>query len=163
MKNTEQLSTSPHKSRHLISIIFGRLSNFDESFPKRITQYILYGDELDVLTDFDKLCQTPDNANEIYQLLRSLYGYPDSWDKYKLKTYASTQGCIDFYKLLTDVYTPEQIIRFDRFFAILCDHLGFIKHIDKQIPSCFIYLLYDGLLITIFNPLSELDKSLPER
>ena len=163
MKNTEQLSTRPHKSRHLISIIFGLLSNFDESFPKRITQYILYGDELDVLTDFDKLCQIPDNANEIYQLLRSLYGYPDSWDKYKLKTYASTQGCIDFYKLLTDVYTPEQIIRFDRFFAILCEHLGFIKHIDKQIPSCFIYLLYDGLLITIFNPLSELDKSLPER
>ena len=163
MKTTEQLSTSPHKSRHLISTIFGRLSNFDESFPKRITQYILYGDELDVLTDFDKLCQIPDNANEIYQLLRSLYGYPDSWDKYKLKTYASTQGCIDFYKLLTDVYTPEQIIRFDRFFAILCEHLGFIKHIDKQIPSWFIYLLYDGLLITIFNPLSELDKSLPER
>ena len=163
MKNTEQLSTSPHKSRHLISIIFGRLSNFDESFPKRITQYILYGDELDVLTDFDKLCQIPDNANEIYQLLRSLYGYHDSWDKYELKSYASTQGCIDFYKLLTDVYTPEQIIRFDRFFAILCEHLGFIKHIDKQIPSWFIYLLYDGLLITIFNPLSELDKSLPER
>ena len=163
MKTTEQLSTSPHKSRHLISTIFGRLSNFDESFPKRITQYILYGDELDVLTDFDKLCQTPDNANEIYQLLRSLYGYHDSWDKYELKSYASTQGCIDFYKLLTDVYTPEQIIRFDRFFAILCKYLGFIKHIDKQIPSCFIYLLYDGLLITIFNPLSELDKSLPER
>ena len=163
MKTTEQLSTSPHKSRHLISTIFGRLSNFDESFPKRITQYILYGDELDVLTDFDKLCQIPDNANEIYQLLRSLYGYHDSWDKYELKSYASTQGCIDFYKLLTDVYTPEQIIRFDHFFAILCEHLGFIKHIDKQIPSCFIYLLYDGLLITIFNPLSELDKSLPER
>ena len=163
MKTTEQLSTSPHKSRHLISIIFGLLSNFDESFPKRITQYILYGDELDVLTDFDKLCQVPDNANEIYQLLRSLYGYHDSWDKYELKSYASTQGCIDFYKLLTDVYTPEQIIRFDHFFAILCEHLGFIKHIDKQIPSCFIYLLYDGLLITIFNPLSELDKSLPER
>ncbi|MFQ1054004.1 DUF4132 domain-containing protein [Gilliamella apicola] len=163
MKTTEQLSTSPHKSRHLISTIFGRLSNFDESFPKRITQYILYGDELDVLTDFDKLCQIPDNANEIYQLLRSLYGYHDSWDKYELKSYASTQGCIDFYKLLTDVYTPEQIIRFDRFFAILCEHLGFIKHIDKQIPSWFIYLLYDGLLITIFNPLSELDKSLPER
>ena len=163
MKTTEQLSTSPHKSRHLISTIFGRLSNFDESFPKRITQYILYGDELDVLTDFDKLCQIPDNANEIYQLLRSLYGYHDSWDKCELKTHASTQGCIDFYKLLTDVYTPEQIIRFDRFFAILCEHLGFIKHIDKQIPSWFIYLLYDGLLITIFNPLSELDKSLPER
>ena len=163
MKTTEQLSTSPHKSRHLISIIFGLLSNFDESFPKRITQYILYGDELDVLTDFDKLCQIPDNANEIYQLLRSLYGYHDSWDKCELKTHASTQGCIDFYKLLTDVYTPEQIIRFDRFFAILCEHLGFIKHIDKQIPSWFIYLLYDGLLITIFNPLSELDKSLPER
>ena len=163
MKTTEQLSTSPHKSRHLISTIFGRLSNFDESFPKRITQYILYGDELDVLTDFDKLCQIPDNANEIYQLLRSLYGYHDSWDKYELKSYASTQGCIDFYKLLTDVYTPEQIIRFDHFFAILCEHLGFIKHIDKQILSCFIYLLYDGLLITIFNPLSELDKSLPER
>ena len=164
MKNTEQLSTSPHKSRHLISIIFGRLSNFDESFPKRITQYILYGDELDVLTDFDKLCQTPDNANEIYQLLRRPYGYYTLWnDEYGLKTHASTQGRIDFYKLLTDVYTPEQIIRFDRFFAILCEHLGFIKHIDKQIPSCFIYLLYDGLLITIFNPLSELDKSLPER
>ena len=163
MKTTEQLSTSPHKSRHLISTIFGRLSNFDESFPKRITQYILYGDELDVLTDFDKLCQIPDNANEIYQLLRSLYGYHDSWDKCELKTHASTQGCIDFYKLLTDVYTPEQIIRFDRFFAILCKHLGFIKHIDKQIPSWFIYLLCDGLLITIFNPLSELDKSLPER
>ena len=163
MKTTEQLSTSPHKSRLLISIIFGLLSNFDESFPKRITQYILYGDELDVLTDFDKLCQIPDNANEIYQLLRSLYGYHDSWDKYELKSYASTQGCIDFYKLLTDVYTPEQIIRFDHFFAILCEHLGFIKHIDQQIPSCFIYLLYDGLLITIFNPLSELDKSLPER
>ena len=163
MKTTEQLSTSPHKSRHLISTIFGRLSNFDESFPKRITQYILYGDELDVLTDFDKLCQIPDNANEIYQLLRSLYGYHDSWDKCELKTHASTQGCIDFYKLLTEVYTPEQIIRFDRFFAILCEHLGFIKHIDKQIPSWFIYLLYDGLLITIFNPLSELDKSLPER
>ena len=165
MKTTEQLSTSPHKSRHLISTIFGRLSNFDESFPKRITQYILYGDGLDVLTDFDELCQISDNANKIYQLLRRPYGgYYTLWnDECGLKTHASTQGRIDFYKLLTDVYTPEQIIRFDRFFAILCEHLGFIKHIDKQIPSWFIYLLYDGLLITIFNPLSELDKSLPER
>ncbi|MFQ0992069.1 HEAT repeat domain-containing protein, partial [Gilliamella apicola] len=164
MKNTEQLSTSPHKSKQLITIIINSLSELDESLSDRITQYILYGDGLDVLTDFDELCQIPDNANKIYQLLRRPYGYYTLWyDECGLKTHASTQGRIDFYKLLTDVYTPEQIIRFDRFFAILCEHLGFIKHIDKQIPSWFIYLLYDGLLITIFNPLSELDKSLPER
>ncbi|ORF62770.1 hypothetical protein B5801_01005, partial [Gilliamella apicola] len=164
MKNTEQLSTSPHKSKQLITIILNSLSELDESLSDRITQYILYGDGLDVLTDFDELCQIPDNANKIYQLLRRPYGYYTLWnDECGLKTHASTQGRIDFYKLLTDVYTPEQIIRFDRFFAILCEHLGFIKHIDKQIPSWFIYLLYDGLLITIFNPLSELDKSLPER
>ncbi|ORF44306.1 hypothetical protein, partial [Gilliamella apicola] len=114
--------------------------------PERITKYILHGDELDVLDDFDKLCQIPDNANDIYDLLRRPSDYYSTWDEFEPKTHPSKKARIDFYKFWTDVYTPEQIIRFARVLAILCDHLDFIKHISKQTPSWFIYLLYDGLI-----------------
>ena len=63
MNETEQLSPA-----QLINTIFEPLIEQDKSLPSRITQYILQGDELNVLIDFDKLCQIPGNANQIYEL-----------------------------------------------------------------------------------------------
>ena len=151
MKEIKQLSTKTHTSEELITAIFKPLSEQDKSLPTRITQYILHGDELDVLVDFDKLCQIPNKANDLYELLQSPSGIYRSrfyYFSYE-KLHPSLKARIDVYKSWTDIYTPEQIIRFARVFATLIDHLHFIKRINEQIPSWFIYLLYDGLITTL--------------
>ena len=138
MNETEQLSPA-----QLINTIFEPLIEQDKSLPSRITQYILQGDELNVLIDFDKLCQIPGNANQIYELLRGPAGFSSS------NIHPSLQARIDFYKIWTDAYTPEQIIRFARVVATLFEHLHFIECITEKLPKWFIYLLYDGLLTTL--------------
>ena len=143
MNETEQLSPA-----QLINTIFEPLIEQDKSLPSRITQYILQGDELNVLIDFDKLCQIPGNANQIYELLRGPAGFSS------FNIHPSLQARIDFYKIWTDAYTPEQIIRFARVVATLFEHLHFIECITEKLPKWFIYLLYDGLLTTL--PRSEL-------
>ncbi|ORF54616.1 hypothetical protein B5798_06090 [Gilliamella apicola] len=142
MKEIKQLSPE-----QLIKTIFEPLSVLAKSLPTRITQYILHGDELDVLVDFDKLCQIPGDANKIYELLRRPSDFYYSRDYYDIHPLEKAR--VDFYKLWTDAYTPEQIIRFARVLATLFDHLRFIKRISEQIPSWFIYLLYDGLITTL--------------
>uniref|UniRef100_UPI002FEE4EF6 DUF4132 domain-containing protein n=1 Tax=Gilliamella apicola TaxID=1196095 RepID=UPI002FEE4EF6 len=141
-----------------INTIFKPLSELDKSLPERVTQYILHSDEIDVLADFDKLCQNSANVDKIYDLLRGPYGRFSSWDECELKTNASIQGRIDFYKLWTDAYTPEQIIRYARFSAILFDHSSQIKRISEQIPSWLRYLLYDGLITTLLSYSENKDK-----
>ena len=151
MKEIKQLSTKTHTSEELITAIFKPLSEQDKSLPTRITQYILHGDELDVLVDLEKLCQIPNKANDLYELLQSSSGIYRSrfyYFSYE-KLHPSLKARIDMYKSWTDIYTPEQIIRFARVFATLIDHLHFIKRINEQIPSWFIYLLYDGLITTL--------------
>ncbi len=156
MKTTEQLSISSNVSKQLINTIFKPLSELDKSLPERVTQYILLGDEIDVLADFDKLCQKSANVDKIYELLRgpadlySLYNYQ--------KIHPLEKARINFYKLWTDAYAPEQIIRFARFSAILFDHLSHIKRITEQIPSWFMYLLYDGLITTLPSYSENKDK-----
>ena len=151
MKEIKQLSTKTHTSEELITVIFKPLSEQDKSLPTRITQYILYGDEIDVLVDLEKLCQIPNKANDLYELLQSPSGIYRSrfyYFSYE-KLHPSFKARIDVYKSWTDIYTPEQIIRFARVFATLIDHLHFIKRINEQIPSWFLYLLYDGLITTL--------------
>ena len=138
MNETEQLSPA-----QLINTIFEPLIEQNKSLPSRITQYILQGDELNVLIDFDKLCQIPGNANQIYELLRGPAGFSS------FNIHPSLQARIDFYKIWTDAYTPEQIIRFARVVATLFEHLHFIECITEKLPKWFIYLLYDGLLTTL--------------
>ncbi len=156
MKTTEQLSINSNGSKQLINTIFKPLSELDKSLPERVTQYILHGDEIDVLADFDKLCQKSANVDKIYELLRgpadlySLYNYHNIHPLQKAR--------INFYKLWTDAYTPEQIIRFARFSAILFDHLSDIKRISEQIPSWLMYLLYDGLITTLPSYSKNKDK-----
>ena len=153
MNEIEQLSPE-----QLINTIFKPLSELDKSLPERVTQYILHSDEIDVLADFDKLCQNSANVDKIYDLLRGPYGRFSSWDECELKTNASIQGRIDFYKLWTDAYTSEQIIRYARFSAILFDHSSQIKRISEQIPSWLRYLLYDGLITTLLSYSENKDK-----
>ena len=153
MNEIEQLSPE-----QLINTIFKPLSELDKSLPERVTQYILHSDEIEVLADFDKLCQNSANVDKIYDLLRGPYGRFSSWDECELKTNASIQGRIDFYKLWTDAYTPEQIIRYARFSAILFDHSSQIKRISEQIPSWLRYLLYDGLITTLLSYSENKDK-----
>ncbi|WP_334327976.1 DUF4132 domain-containing protein [Gilliamella apicola] len=153
MNEIEQLSPE-----QLINTIFKSLSELDKSLPERVTQYILHSDEIDVLADFDKLCQNSANVDKIYDLLRGPYGRFSSWDECELKTNASIQGRIDFYKLWTDAYTPEQIIRYARCSAILFDHSSQIKRISEQIPSWLRYLLYDGLITTLLSYSENKDK-----
>ena len=156
MKTTEQLSINSNGSKQLINTIFKPLSELDKSLPERVTQYILHGDEIDVLADFDKLCQKSANVDKIYELLRgpadlySLYNYHNIHPLQKAR--------INFYKHWTDAYTPEQIIRFARFSAILFDHLSDIKRISEQIPSWLMYLLYDGLITTLPSYSENKDK-----
>ena len=156
MKTTEQLSINSNGSKQLINTIFKPLSELDTSLPERATQYILHGDEIDVLADFDKLCQKSTNVDKIYELLRgpadlySLYNYHNIHPLQKAR--------INFYKLWTDAYTPEQIIRFARFSAILFDHSSQIKRISEQIPSWLMYLLYDGLITTLPSYSKNKDK-----
>ena len=138
MNETEQLSPA-----QLINTIFEPLIEQNKSLPSRITQYILQGDELNVLIDFDKLCQIPGNANQIYELLRGPAGFSS------FNIHPSLQARIDFYKIWTDAYTPEQIIRFARVVATLFEHLHFIECITEKLPKWFICLLYDGLLTTL--------------
>ena len=147
MKNTEQLSTNSHVSKQLISTIFNPLNELDKTLPARLTQYILHGDELAVLADFDKLCQMPNNFTKIHELLQrpaELYNL-----NFFGEIHSSLEARINFYILWTDAYTPEQIIRFARVLATLCDHSSFIKPTCEQLPSWFIYLLYDGIVATL--------------
>ncbi|KES09391.1 hypothetical protein SASC598O02_014510 [Snodgrassella alvi SCGC AB-598-O02] len=150
MKKTEQFSTSLLISDQLITTIFNPLSELDKSLPERITQYILHGEELAVLADFDKLCQVPNNFTNIYELLQRPAELHNV-DSY-VKIHPPLQARVNFYKLWTDAYTPEQIIRFARVFATLFDHSSFIKHTSEQLPSWFICLLYDGLITTLSCP-----------
>ena len=151
MNEIEQLSPE-----QLINTIFNPLSELDKSLPERVTQYILHGDEIDVLADFDKLCQKSANVDKIFELLRGPAAFYSSYN-YK-KIHPLQKARINFYKLWTDAYTPEQIIRFARFSAILFDHLSDIKRISEQIPSWLMYLLYDGLITTLPSYSENKDK-----
>ena len=156
MKTTEQLSINSNGSKQLINTIFKPLSELDKSLPERVTQYILHGDEIDVLADFDKLCQKSANVDKIYELLRGPAAFYSSYNYQKIHPLQKAR--INFYKLWTDAYTPEQIIRFARFSAILFDHLSHIKRISEQIPSWLMYLLYDGLITTLPSYSENKDK-----
>ena len=151
MKKIRQLLTKTLSSKKLITTIFKPLSEQDKSLPTRITQYILHGDEIDVLFDFDKLCQIPNNAVKLYELLKRPSEIYCSRHYYRIDSGIDPllKARINIYKSWTDIYTPEQIIRFARVFATLFDHLHFIKRINEQIPSWFLYLLYDGLITTL--------------
>ena len=151
MKKITQLLTKTLSSKKLITTVFKPLSEQDKSLPTRITQYILHGDEIDVLVDFDKLCQIPNNAVKIYELLKRPSEIYCSRHYYRIDSGIDPllKARINIYKSWTDIYTPEQIIRFARVFATLFDHLHFIKRINEQIPSWFLYLLYDGLITTL--------------
>ena len=151
MKKITQLLTKTLSSKKLITTVFKPLSEQDKSLPTRITQYILHGDEIDVLFDFDKLCQIPNNAVKLYELLKRPSEFYCSRHYYRIDSGIDPllKARINIYKSWTDIYTPEQIIRFARVFATLFDHLHFIKRINEQIPSWFIYLLYDGLITTL--------------
>ena len=151
MKEIKQLSTKTHTSEELITAIFNPLSEQDKSLPTRITQYILHGDEIDVLVDLKKLCQIPNNANALYILLQRPSGiyHPRSYYRINEDFHPSFKARIDVYKFWTNTYTPEQIIRFARVFATLFDNLSSIEIINEQIPSWFLYLLYDGLITTL--------------
>ena len=152
MKKAEQLSTSPHASNQLINTIFKPLSQLDKTLPTRIIEYILHGDELDVLVDFDKLCQISNNAVKLYELLERPAEFHCSRYNYSSINYGIhwlLKARNNFYKSWTDTYTPEQIVRYARVLATLFDHLHFIKYVSEQIPSWFIYLLYDGLITTL--------------
>ena len=151
MNEIEQLSPE-----QLINTIFKPLSELDKSLPERVTQYILHGDEIDVLADFDKLCQKSANVDKIYELLRGPAAFYSSYNYQKIHPLQKAR--INFYKLWTDAYTPEQIIRFARFSAILFDHLSDIKRISEQIPSWLMYLLYDGLITTLPSYSKNKDK-----
>ena len=154
MKEIKQLSTKTHTSEELITAIFKPLSEQDKSLPTRITQYILHGNGIDVLVDLKKLCQIPNNANALYELLQRPSGIyrPRYYNYINEEFHPSFQARIDVYKSWTDIYTPEQIIRFARVFATLFDHLSFIKLINEQLPSWFIYLLYDALITSLPGP-----------
>ena len=156
MKTTEQLSINSNGSKQLINTIFKPLSELDKSLPERVTQYILHGDEIDVLADFDKLCQKSANVDKIFELLRGPAAFYSSYNYQKIHPLQKAR--INFYKLWTDAYTPEQIIRFARFSAILFDHLSHIKRISEQIPSWLMYLLYDGLITTLPSYSENKDK-----
>ena len=151
MKEIKQLSTKTHTSEELITAIFKPLSDQDKSLPIRITQYILHGNGIDVLVDLEKLCQIPNNANALYILLQRPSGiyHPRSYYRINEDFHPSFKARIDVYKFWTDTYTPEQIIRFARVFATLFDHLSSIEIINEQIPSWFLYLLYDALITTL--------------
>ena len=151
MNEIEQLSPE-----QLINTIFKPLSELDKSLPERVTQYILHGDEIDVLADFDKLCQKSANVDKIYELLRGPAAFYSSYNYQKIHPLQKAR--INFYKLWTDAYTPEQIIRFARISAILFDHLSNIKRISEQIPSWIMYLLYDGLITTLPSYSENKDK-----
>ncbi|OTQ09510.1 hypothetical protein B6C91_08865, partial [Gilliamella apicola] len=151
MNEIEQLSPE-----QLINTIFKPLSELDKSLPERVTQYILHGDELDVLDDFNKLCQISGNANKISQLLQGPASFDSSYNYRKFNPLVKAR--IDFYKLWTDAYTPEQIIRFAQVLATLFDHLSYIKHISDQVPSWLMYLLYDGLITTLPSDTVYKDK-----
>ena len=161
MKKAEQLSTSPHASNQLINTIFKPLSQLDKTLPTRIIEYILHGDELDVLVDFDKLCQISNNAVKLYELLEKPAQFYCSRYNYCSIDYGIhwlLKARNNFYKSWTDTYTPEQIVRYARVLATLFDHLHFIKYVSEQIPSWFIYLLYDGLITTLPSYSENKDK-----
>ena len=142
MNEIEQLSPE-----QLINTIFEPLSEQDKSLPSRITQYILQGDELDVLVEFDKLCQISDIAYKLHECICRpcrLYSLLTS-----VKIEITEQARIEFYRRWTGTFSSEQIIRFARIFATLCDRLSVVEVSSEKLPTWFIYLLYDGLITTL--------------
>ncbi|WP_334327410.1 DUF4132 domain-containing protein [Gilliamella apicola] len=142
MNEIEQLSPE-----QLINTIFEPLSEQDKSLPSRITQYILQGDELDVLVEFDKLCQISDIAYKLHECMCRpcrLYSLLTS-----VKIEITEQARIEFYRRWTGTFSSEQIIRFARIFATLCDRLSVVEVSSEKLPTWFIYLLYDGLITTL--------------
>ena len=142
MNKIEQLSPE-----QLINTIFEPLSEQDKSLPSRITQYILQGDELDVLVEFDKLCQISDIAYKLHECICRpcrLYSLLTS-----VKIEITEQARIEFYRRWTGTFSSEQIIRFARIFATLCDRLSVVEVSSEKLPTWFIYLLYDGLITTL--------------
>jgi hypothetical protein len=158
MKKIKQLLNKTLLSKQLITTIFNPLSELDKSLPKRIIQYILHGDEHDVLLDCGKLCHILSNHNSVYESLRTPSAFYHTHELF-FEHYPLEKAHIDFYKLWTDAYTPEQIIRFARVITALFDYLHSNELITEQIPSWFIYLLYDGLITTLPTYCEEDNKN----
>ena len=158
MKKIKQLLNKTLLSKQLITTIFNPLSELDKSLPKRIIQYILHDDEHDVLLDCGKLCHILSNHNSVYESLRTPSAFYHTHEFF-FEHYPLEKAHIDFYKLWTDAYTPEQIIRFARVITALFDYLHSNELITEQIPSWFIYLLYDGLITTLPTYCEEDNKN----
>ena len=84
MQKTEQLSISSNVSKQLITTIVNPLSELDKSLPERVIQYILHGDEIDVLADFEELCQKSANVDKIHALLRAPAAFYSSYNYQKI-------------------------------------------------------------------------------
>jgi hypothetical protein len=148
MNKINQLS-----SQQLITAIFEPVKQLNKAMPERITQYILYGEDPNVLVDLNQLSQSSNSTKNLYELLRRPCDlYIISLDD---KANSSEDARIAFYQRWTDEYSNEQITRFARVLASVCSNLHFIKLITSQVPSWFLYLLYDGLITTMTDCINE--------
>ena len=134
-------------SKELISTLFEPLEKLDKKLPLRITQYILKGEDPSVLVDFDKMCQSSDTADKLYELLNRPCELDCGHYHNNISSLEKTRFA--FYRQWTENYTLEQLTRYARVLATLCQHLPFIKLSTNQLPAWFIYLLYDGLISTL--------------
>lgn len=131
------------KEGQLLLDIFEPLDSLEKNISKQITNFILKGDDIEVI-------------NRVYQLasnqpLHQLLAYPCSSDRYYLDRdlKKNVKARIRFYKDWTNVYSLQQITRFGKVLAATDRPDNHINVITPKLPLWFLYLLLDGLVTTL--------------
>lgn len=133
-------------------------AELDKSLPKKVFQYVMTGAEPEILYTLNQL-----DADKITVLLDKP-GTVDWW--YSQNSYSKEVNKVikqardaryDFYSMVGNELTNEQVIRFSKVLASACQNKN-IKITTEKVPSWMIYLLCDALVTTLKGTFNESQK-----
>lgn len=128
-----------------LNAILAPLADIDDSYPKRIIDYILRADDPNIVIELQN--RSDDKAGV-------LMGFPGTigyhWGSYNAtesqgrQIVSSTKARDKFYQRIFKALSPEQIIRYSKFLAAVTQ-LKNHKVLSPLSPEWFTYLIADGL------------------
>lgn len=125
----------------LLITIFAPLIKLDSKLPERIANYIINGEDIDLLTEL------PHKTNGDYLLINKPFGNSSRFYN-RIESLAAREN---FYRYWSVKYTFEQLIRFGKILAIMDVNHNNFHAITPKVPLWFICLLEDSLVITLYD------------
>ena len=132
-----------------LNAILAALANVDDSYPKRIIDYILRADDPNILLELQN--RSDDKAGVLMGFPGTIgyhWGSYNATEKESKQVANSVKSRDKFYQRIFKALSPEQIIRYSKFLAAVTQLKNY-KVLSPLSPEWFTYLIADGLSTTL--------------